>query len=209
LDYVDEEKIAALAQATAKSRSFTCPTLTFFKINFAVEQSDDEMRARPDFRFYPKNLQARLFAAHSRFWADPPSPERRAKYQRVRNRLVKAIHEAGGKIMAGSDTPELFLVYGFTLHRELQNLVAAELSNYDALASATRTPAEFLKALDTIGTIETGKRADLVLLTANPLDDISNTEKRAGVMARGRWLSRAELQKQLDEIALRFQNWKE
>jgi hypothetical protein len=51
-----------------------------------------------------------------------------------------------------------------------------------------------------------GKRADLVLLTANPLDNIANTEKRAGVMARGRWLPQPELQKQLDEIALRFQN---
>jgi imidazolonepropionase-like amidohydrolase len=206
LDYVDESKIAALAQATAKTGNFTCPTLTFFKINFAVEQSDDEIRARPDFRFYPKNLQARLFAAHTRFWTNPPSAERRAKYQRVRNQLVKAIREAGGKVMAGSDTPELFLVYGFTLHRELQNLVAAGLSNYDALAAATSTPAEFLKAFDTFGSIELGKRADLVLLTANPLDDIANTEKRAGVMVRGRWLSQAELQKQLDEIALRFQN---
>jgi imidazolonepropionase-like amidohydrolase len=203
---VDENKIAALAQATAKTGNFTCPTLTFFKINFAVEQSDDEIRARPDFRFYPKNLQARLFAAHTRFWTNPPSAERRAKYQRVRNQLVKAIHEAGGRIMAGSDAPELFLVYGFTLHRELQSLVAAGLSNYDALAAATRTPAEFLEALDTIGTIERGKRADLVLLTANPLDNIANTEKRAGVMARGRWLSQSELQKRLDEIALRFQN---
>jgi imidazolonepropionase-like amidohydrolase len=206
LDYVDESKIAALTQATAKTGNFSCPTLTFFKINFAVEQSDDEIRARPDFRFYPPNLHARLFAAHTRFWTNPPSAERRAKYQRVRNQLVKAIHEAGGKIMAGSDSPELFLVYGFTLHRELQNLVAAGLSNYDALAAATCTPAEFLKAFDTIGSIELGKRADLILLTANPLDDIANTEKRAGVMVRGRWLPQAELQKQLDEIALRFQN---
>jgi imidazolonepropionase-like amidohydrolase len=60
--------------------------------------------------------------------------------------------------------------------------------------------------IKTVGTIERGKRADLVLLTANPLDDIANTEKRAGVMARGRWLPQPELQKQLDEIALRFQN---
>jgi imidazolonepropionase-like amidohydrolase len=209
LDYVDEDKIPVLARATAKTGNFTCPTLTFFKLNFAVEQNEDEMRARPDFRFYPKNLHEGRFAAHRRFWSDPPSAERRAKYQRVRNQLVKSIHQAGGKIMAGSDTPELFLVYGFSLHRELQDLVAAGLSNFDALAAATRNPAEFLKALGTIGTIERGKRADLILLTANPLENIANTEKRAGVMVRGRWFSQPELQRQLDAIALRFETRKE
>ena len=205
LDYVDEKKISEFAIATAKTGTFTCPTLTFFKLNFVLEQSDDEMRARPDFRFYPKNLQARLFAAHTRFWTNPPSAERRAKYQRIRNQLVKEIHAAGGKIMAGSDAPELFLVYGFSLHRELQNLVEAGLQPYAALAAATRVPAEFLKARDTIGTIERGKRADLVLLTANPLDNIANTEKRAGVMVRGRWFADAELQTMLNGVAGRFQ----
>jgi imidazolonepropionase-like amidohydrolase len=174
-------------------------------LSFAVPQSDDEMRARPDFRFYPKNLHARLFAAHTRFWTNPPTAERRAKYQRIRNQLVKSIHDAGGKIMAGSDAPELFLVYGFSLHRELQALAATGLSNYAVLAAATRNPAEFLKALDTVGTIERGKRADLVLLTANPLDNIANTEKRAGVMVRGCWLPQTECQKMLDEIAAQFE----
>jgi imidazolonepropionase-like amidohydrolase len=59
----------------------------------------------------------------------------------VRERLVKAIHDAGGKFMAGSNTPELFLLHGFTLHRELRNLVETGLSPYAALAAATRNPA--------------------------------------------------------------------
>jgi cytosine/adenosine deaminase-related metal-dependent hydrolase len=109
------------------------------------------------------------------------------------------------KIMAGSDTPELFLLYGFTLHRELKNLVEAGLTPYAALEAATRVPAEFLNTLGEAGVIGRGKRADLVLLEANPLEDISNTEKRAGVMARGRWMPEAELKKTLDEIAPRFQ----
>ena len=72
--------------------------------------------------------------------------------------------------------------------------------------AATRNPAEFFGTLKTTGTIERGKRADLVLLEANPLTSIANTERRAGVMLKGRWFTQAELDKSLDEIAPRFQH---
>jgi len=205
LDYVDERKVAEVSLATAKAGIYTCPTLTFFKLSFAVEQSDEEILARPDYRFFPPELRKSRHSARQRFWTAPPTLERREKYIRIRNQMVKGIHDAGGKIMAGSDTPELFLLYGFTLHRELKNLVEAGLTPYAALEAATRVPAEFLNALGEAGVIGRGKRADLVLLEANPLEDISNTEKRAGVMARGRWMPEAELKKTLDEIAPRFQ----
>ncbi|HEX2570784.1 MAG TPA: amidohydrolase family protein [Polyangia bacterium] len=205
LDYIDEGKIQRIAQATAKAGVYSTPTLTFWKITFGTGASDEEIRGRPDYRFIPAPTRAAWEAAGQRIWASPPSEARRQKYLRVRNQLVKAIFDAGGKIMAGSDTPDWFLLYGWTLHRELQNLVEAGLSPYAALAAATRNPAEFLRALDTVGTIERGKRADLVLLDASPLDDIANTEKRAGVMARGRWLPEPELRKTLDAIAVRFQ----
>jgi imidazolonepropionase-like amidohydrolase len=205
LDYIDERKVAEVSLATARAGIYTCPTLTFFKLSFAVDQSDDEVRARPDYRFFPPKLRESRHIARQRFWTSPPTKERREKYIRIRNQIVKGIHDAGGKIMAGSDTPELFLLYGFTLHREMKSLVEAGLKPYAALEAATRIPAEFLKILGETGTIERGKRADLVLLEANPLDDISNTEKRAGVMVRGQWIPEAKLKKMLDEIAPRFQ----
>ncbi|HEV3470855.1 MAG TPA: amidohydrolase family protein [Pyrinomonadaceae bacterium] len=205
LDYVDDRKVEEAARATARAGVYTCPTLTFFKLPFAVEQSEEAVRARPDFRFFPRGVLESRLASRRRYWSQPPSAERRRRYLSVRNRLVKGIHEAGGKIMAGSDTPELFLLYGFTLHRELQSLVEAGLSPYAALEAATRTPAEYLKALDRAGTVERGKRADLLLLEANPLEAIANTERRAGVMARGRWLPEAELRAMLDRAAEKFQ----
>jgi imidazolonepropionase-like amidohydrolase len=205
LDYIDERKVKQIAQATAKAGVYSTPTLTFFKITFGTGASDEEIRSRPDYRFTPSKLRESWDKAGKRIWAAPPTEARRREYVRVRNLLVKQIHEAGGKIMAGSDTPEWFLLYGWSLHRELRSLVEAGLSPYAALEAATRTPAEYLNALDTFGTIARGKRADLVLLEANPLNNIANTEKRAGVMAQGKWMPEAELRKKLDEIAPRFE----
>src|SRR6185436_9443888 len=103
-------------------------------------------------------------------------------------------------------TPEWLLLYGYTLHRELRTLNEAGLSNYAALESATRNPAEFFGTTARTGTIAKGKQADLLLLEANPLDNIGNTERRAGVMLKGRWFPQSELNKWLDEIAPRLRN---
>jgi imidazolonepropionase-like amidohydrolase len=111
--------------------------------------------------------------------------------------MVKAIADSGGNIMAGSDSPEWFLGYGFTLHRELEALVAAGLTPYQALAAATTGPARFLKASAEWGTISVGKRADLVLLSGNPLADIRNTSRIEGVAVGGRWIERGALDRMI------------
>lgn len=129
------------------------------------------------------------------------SSERKLKWIDARNKLIKAIHDAGGKLMAGSDTPEFLWLYGFAMHHELKALRDAGIGNYAALAAGTRNPSEYLGTLDKVGTVEKGKRADLVLLNANPLDDISATYDRAGVMLKGKWYTQAELNRWLNEIA--------
>ncbi|HEX7177938.1 MAG TPA: amidohydrolase family protein [Pyrinomonadaceae bacterium] len=205
LDHIDDNKVRAIARATARAGVYSTPTLTFFKITYGNGATDEEIRARPDYRFAPPHKRALWERVSKRLRDNQASEARRREYVRVRNLLVKEIHAAGGKIMTGSDTPEWFLLYGWTLHREMRSLVEAGLSNYAALEAATRNPAEYLKASGVFGTIAPGRRADLLLLDANPLDDIANTERRAGVMVRGRWLPDAELRKMLDDIAVRFQ----
>ncbi|HEX6625461.1 MAG TPA: amidohydrolase family protein [Pyrinomonadaceae bacterium] len=205
LDHIDERKVREIARATARAGVYSTPTLTFFKITYGTGATDEEIRAYPDYRFAPPHKRERWERVSKRLRQDPPTEARRREYVRVRNLLVKEVHAAGGKIMTGSDTPEWYLLYGWTLHRELRSLVEAGLSPYAALEAATRNPAEYLKATDHIGTVARGRRADLLLLEANPLDSIANTERRAGVMSRGRWLPEAELRTMLDAVAVRFE----
>jgi imidazolonepropionase-like amidohydrolase len=204
LDYVDDAKVERIAGATARAGIFTCPTLTVFKTAFALGQSEKEIKARPDWRIMPAELRGLYLQAREKYWAKPATEARRMRWVQVRDRLVKAIADSGGKIMAGSDTPEWFFGYGWTLHRELESLVAAGLTPYQALAAATRNPAEFLRASSEWGTIEPGKRADLVLVTGNPLEDIRNTARIEGVAVGGRWLDPRERERMIGEAMKRL-----
>lgn len=102
--------------------------------------------------------------------------------------LTGRAHTAGVPIGAGTDTPIGLSPPGYSLHTELEFLVRAGLSPLDALASATVRPAEYFSLQDEMGTIDAGKKADLVLLGANPLDDIANTKSIVGVISKGQAL---------------------
>ena len=204
LDWIDDTKVERIAGETARAGIFTCPTLTVFKTAFALGQSLEEIQSRPDWRIMPADMRELYLGAREKYWGQAASEARRMRYVDVRNRLVKAIADSGGKIMAGSDTPEWFFAYGWTIHRELESLVAAGLTPYQALVAGTRNPAEFLRASNEWGTIEKGKRADLLLLEANPLEDIRNTARIEAVAVGGRWLDREERKRMIDEAAKRL-----
>ena len=108
-------------------------------------------------------------------------------------RLVGLMHEAGVPVGAGTDTPIGFAAPGYSLHSELEMLVRAGLSPMEALEAATVRPAEFFSLSVEMGTVEEGRLADLVLLSGNPLDDITNTRTVEGVVLKGEFLSRDEL----------------
>ena len=112
--------------------------------------------------------------------------------------LIERMHAAGVPIGAGTDTPIFLSVPGFSLHSELEFLVAAGLSPLEALRSATVRPAEYFSLDDEMGTVEVGKVADLVLLDANPLDNIANTREISAVVSKGGFLSRADLDDLVD-----------
>lgn len=143
------------------------------------------------------------------------TPQRREYFDRawpIALKHLREMRDAGVRIMAGSDVAVLNIFPGASLHEELRLFVdSVGMTPAEALASATRKPAEWLGLADSVGTIESGKVADLVLLDANPLDDITNTRRIAAVVLRGALFQRKDLDALLASVAtmpdLRANDW--
>ena len=197
---VDEAGIPEIARATRAAAVWNVPTQILME-NLASEEDPEVMAQRPELRYMPPALLEGSIRQKRRLWEDHPSAEDWRRFVETRRKLVKALHDAGAGLLLGSDAPQWWNVPGFSALRELGALVAAGLTPYEALETGTRNVATFFGTQDRAGTIEVGKQADLLLLDANPLEDISNVWRNAGVMIRGRWLSRATLDQRLQQMA--------
>lgn len=195
LDHVDSAKVNQLALETARSGVWIVPTLEIFNTWFSRPLPDSVLTALPDWEMIPPHMRGPYVNAHKRYLSRPVTSAHRARYAAFRNGLVGKIAAAGGanRLLAGSDSPELLMSYGWSLHRELGQLVASGLTPYQALAAATINAATFFGAEREWGTIQPGRRADMVLLAANPLESISNVGRIEAVVTGGRYLDRAAL----------------
>jgi imidazolonepropionase-like amidohydrolase len=156
----------------------------------------------PEMKYMPADTVARWHRAKRDILDDVNYKlETAARAVALRQQLILAMHHSGAGLLLGSDSPQIFNVPGFALHRELEYLVDAGLTPYEALQTGTTNPAEFFGQTGVLGVVQTGAVADLILLDANPLDDITNTRRIHGVMVRGRWLPRSELDSLLSRLA--------
>jgi imidazolonepropionase-like amidohydrolase len=191
---LDESKIPALVQATKAAGTWIVPTQVLFD-NLVGPESTDAMAKWPDMEFAAPAGVVQKWIAQKQAMMKYPAADRE-KFLAVRRRIIKALHDGGVPFALGSDAPQWWNVPGFSTHRELQSMVRAGLTPYQALRTGTVNIGTYFGTPD-LGTIAKGQRADLLLLDANPLQDITNTMRIAGVMLNGRWLPKSEFDKRL------------
>ncbi|MEX2110152.1 MAG: amidohydrolase family protein [Gemmatimonadaceae bacterium] len=170
--------------------------------NYANAATGDELTSLPEFRYWVPQQTANWRTTKNNLLSQAsPSREQRMEYIALRRRFIKALYDAGVPFLLGSDAPQLWNVPGFSAHRELIALVAAGLTPYQALRTGTVDVAKFLKEEGRSGVVRTGARADLMLLDANPLEDIANSLRINGVVVNGRWIGSAERAQMLSRLA--------
>jgi imidazolonepropionase-like amidohydrolase len=200
----DPALLPEVVRMTRAAGTWMVPTQTLYE-NLFGSVSVAELEARPEIRYVPRKLREQ-YAGSKRQISDNPSvtADFGRRYVDTRRQLIRAFHDGGVGMLLGSDSPQTYNIPGFATHRELVAMVAAGLTPYEALRTATAAPAEFFGARGKFGTIVAGAEADLVLLKSDPLQDIANTQSIEGVMVRGRWLDRAYLDSGLRDIEKRM-----
>jgi hypothetical protein len=195
LSTYDQKRCDALIALLAKSQTWQVPTLAWQRAGTFLDQRD--LKHQPLDKYVPaywRDVTWRRFTDEMMpdLLKDPLAL--RQEYFARNLRMVGAMHRAGVPFLAGTDTaPGVYIIPGFSLHDELANFVEAGFTPMEALQTATSNPAIFFGVGGSFGSVEPGKAADLVLLNANPLDDIRNTRKVNCVIANGHLFDRTAL----------------
>jgi imidazolonepropionase-like amidohydrolase len=197
---VDLARLPHWVDALRKAGTWVVPTETLIE-NVAAADRVETLLERPEVIYLPADLLERYLAALENAVAGAAAARRGLE---VRRSILAALHQGGVGVLLGADSPQIFNVPGFAIHRELDLMVAAGLTPLEALEAGTTAPARFFGREDEFGRLAPGLAADLVWLAADPTADIANSRSIQGVMVRGRWLDRAALDAGLAEIAARY-----
>lgn len=198
----DRQRCEALTRLLAQKQVWQVPTLAWQRGGTLLDQRD--LKHQPLDRYVPaywRDVTWRRFADQMMPDLRRDPLELRQEYFRQNLQMVGALHRGGVPFLAGTDTaPGIYIMPGFSLHDELANFVEAGFTPMESLQTATSNPAKFLGVEGILGSVEGGRIADVVLLDANPLEDIRNTQKVHLVVASGRLLDRAALDQILAKV---------
>jgi len=195
----DPARASALATVLAKNQTWQCPTFVWERGGNLLDQTDfaADTRAKYAPAAWKEGAWKRFTAEIKQGYATDDLVTRK-KFVQKELEVAQLLHKAGVPFLAGTDTPPgVYIFPGFSLHEEMQRFVDAGFTPLEALQTATLNPARFFAMEDQLGTIEPGKLADLVLLSANPLENIANTQKIVAIVANGQYFYRAQLDKLL------------
>jgi hypothetical protein len=183
----DLNKLPTIAEAVAAAGSWTCPTIV------QIQWDADPKAWERERSLVPRGVVERYEGQMK----GPPFGPAAEPFALA---LVRALHAKGAPLLLGTDAYKRNVMPGFSLLEELKYFVKAGLSPYEAIKAGTSDAARFLNQENEFGTVAVGRRADLILLSANPLDDVDNVTKRTGVMLRGEWLTEEKLQRRLRDV---------
>ncbi len=193
----DESKIDELVELANEHNVWIVPTQSLFERWFAPV-SADELLKEPEMKYMPVSTLQTWKERKNQY---PVEEAQWNQFNNIRRKLLKKLQDNGSRILLGSDAPQLFNVPGFSIHHEIDGMIKAGLTPLEIIRSGTMNPATFFDKEDTFGQIKEGLDADMVILDANPLENIDALQKIHGVMAQGQWLSKEMIDKKLNEIA--------
>ena len=204
VDPIEESQLAEIVEETRDAGAWVVPTMALWETLVGTRELDaltrfEELRYMP-----PGDVEGWTASYQSRVSAPDFDPEAAQQLIDNRMRVLAALQDGGVPVLMGTDAPQQFSVPGFSIHRELAVMSAAGMSPYEILRSGTANVGRYFSNQDDFGTIEVGKRADLLLVNANPLEDIRNVRDRVGVMVRGEWSPESSIQERLESIAASY-----
>jgi len=201
---VDTSQIDELVALTKEHKVWVVPTQTLFERWFSPGATEVLASAK-EMAYMPKATVENWVNSKNNLINSPDFNE--AKWQafnQIRRSLIYKLHKSGQGLILGSDAPQVFNVPGFSIQHELQSMLKVGLTPLEALQIGTLNPAKFLDREGEFGEITVGASADIILLNNNPLNDLNAMKDLAGVMVRGRWLSKKMIDEKLTEIANRM-----
>lgn len=195
---IPEDQLDHYATLTRRAGVWNTPTIALYQ-KIGPGSDIEQLERQPGMEYVSPRMRAlwRLFVRQMSSSLVYEGPDYPGRIDEIYKEVTRTLHENGAGILLGTDTDNPYLVPGFSLHEELGHLVDAGLSPFEAIAAGTRNAARALGREGEFGTIEVGRRADLLLLEANPLDDVANANRRVGVMLRGIWLPEEQLRSML------------
>lgn len=199
-DIADVSVIPKLMSQLKEKNIWVVPTQSLADRWFDSRFTGEEFLKDPDSKYMDKKIVSQWLDSKKNLMANEQYDAKKIdNFIKLRRKLIYECQKNGVGLLLGCDAPQVFNVPGFSTHNELKYLVDAGLTPYQALRTGTVNVAKYLNLADA-GTIKPGAIADLVLINGNPLTDITNTKKVEGVMVRGKWLSKSEIEAGLKKL---------
>jgi imidazolonepropionase-like amidohydrolase len=200
---MSDDRMRELVRKTVAAGTWNCPTFVVDDMMSSPAKREAVARS-PVIGMLPADMRDALKNNNLDKLFPPETTAAMRAGLPQRYKLLKLLSDAGAGLLVGTDTPVPAYVPGFTVIDEIQHFQDAGLSPYQALRAATIDPARFMGVADEAGTIAPGKRADMILLEANPLDDLQNLWRRRGVIVNGMWLEEKVLARRLVAMRNRY-----